>query len=80
MKDIFDQDEVVYPFKDSYHEPGFSQLVQEVESQKEIAISLNSEYTEVKGVSRWEAPTSPDLLLIDEEHIGPGNPPPQVST
>lgn len=49
VKEIFDQDELVYPFKDSYHEPGFSWLVQEVESQREIAISLNSEYTEVKG-------------------------------
>lgn len=31
-------------------------------------------------VLKQEAPTSPHLLLIDGEPLGPGNTPPQVST
>lgn len=51
------------------------QLVQEVESQRERAISLSGEQIKVKRVSKWEVFTSPHLLLIDEEHLAPGNPP-----
>lgn len=51
------------------------QLVQEVESQRERATSLSGEHIKVKRVSKWETFTSPHLFLIDEEHLGPGNPP-----
>lgn len=49
-----------------------AQLVEEVESQRARAISLNDEHTEVKGVLRQEAHTASHLLLT--------NPPPRVST
>lgn len=65
--DLFDQDEVIYPFKVSHHKPAFVHLVQKVKSQREKAINLKSKDTEIKVVLKQEAPSCPHLLM-DREH------------
>lgn len=79
MKEIFYQDEVVNPFKCSHHESGSAPLVRGSKSEGESNVS-QWERTEVKVVLKQKALTSPHLLLIDGESLGPGNPPPRVST